>query len=337
MTINSPETPRGTGSKKEEDSPNSDTTGLTVASSTADGADLELKQSASEVREEPGILGKVGDVEDNVPKEIKDKTYQSSEEFCKDLEKYGLQDCKHIALDSDGKACWKMVASQFHKAAVNAIEKAVEKAEVVVYTDKEPTFQVEGSHGGLVVEKEPDLAIWGTGRIADGEPAVVSISNGPKRLRATMDPNVIIEFSWTNKLPKEISKFNEQMNKHMHAGSLGKVEVGFLIKTIPLLDNSYPGRHDSEQEIIEKPICGFDVFKARAGETVGDDSDRHLTYRVGNEDSSVIEISGKDLGEGSRSEDVLVSIPLSAVREALKKRGVSFQQEDNQQYGNALA
>ena len=325
MTTNSPETPRDSGSKKEEDSPKSDTTGPTVASSTADGEDLELKQ----------ISGKGGAVEDNVPKEIKDKTYQSSEEFYKDLEKYGLQDCKYIALDSDGKAYWKMVASQFHKAAVNAIERAVEKAEVVVYTDKEPTLQVAGSHGGLVVEKEPDLAIWGKGRIADGEPAVVSISNGPKRLRATMNPNVIIEFSWTNKFSKEISKFNDQMNKHMHAESLGKVEVGFLIKTIPLLNNSYPKKHDSEQEIKEKPICGFDVFKAQAGETVGEDSDRHLTYRFGNEDSSVIEITGKDLGEGSRSEDVLVSIPLSAVREALEKRGVFFQQD--QHYGNALA
>ncbi|CAB9522437.1 expressed unknown protein [Seminavis robusta] len=96
MTTDTPETPRRGGITKEEP----------LASSTADGADLGLKQSVSEESVEPRIWGKVGAVEDSIlPKAIKDKAYQSSEEFFKDLKKHGLQDCKY------GTSRWTLTES----------------------------------------------------------------------------------------------------------------------------------------------------------------------------------------------------------------------------------
>jgi hypothetical protein len=72
-----------------------------------------------------------------------------------------------------------------------------------------------------------------------------------------MNPNVIIEFSWTDKIENELWKLQEQMTDYIK--DLGTVNLGFLIKTIPVKEQKYPSWEDRSV-----PLAGFDVYCFRS-------------------------------------------------------------------------
>ena len=331
MTLTAPKTPKAGSGSINTDSPQSDSTEQTVASSTADvlsGKDLKRISSEGGSGDWDLLLDKTPeDINFKIPEDIKAKTYTSLEEFEKDLGTHRLQDCKYIALGLDGKAYNKMVAGPFHKTAVitmkSIVEEAVKDANFAVYIYLEPTIKVSGNHPGLIAYKEPDLALWGEGRMDDllKLPETVTYPIGNKRRIGQKNPNVVIEFSWRNELADEIVKFNAQMTKCSDVGQLGAVQLGYLIKTIPLHKKKYPEEQDGVDEVQKKPIWGFDVYKAQAGEVVKE-SERHLIYRVGGDETGALQIKGRDLGVDGRADDVLINIPLSSIRKGLERRNL---------------
>jgi hypothetical protein len=134
-----------------------------------------------------------------------------------------------------------------------------------------------------------------------------------------MNPDVIIEFSWTNKIETEIWKLQQQITDHIQA--LGVDKLGFLIKAKPAEGTSFPTVLDRNV-----PLCGFDVYRFRAGEAATTMAlpDPFLEYRVGSEEAktTAIEISGTDLGRSNPEHGV--RIPLSAIRRSCEKSGLVF-------------
>ncbi|CAB9530450.1 hypothetical protein SEMRO_2887_G339410.1 [Seminavis robusta] len=83
------------------------------------------------------------------------------------------------------------------------------------------------------VKKDSDMAVWGNERLKMTrrvKPKTMTVDGweGPH----DMNPHVIFEVSWTNKLKEEeIPKFRRQMDNHV--GEVGEIKLGFLIKSIP--------------------------------------------------------------------------------------------------------
>ena len=131
-----------------------------------------------------------------------------------------------------------------------------------------------------------------------------------------MNPHVIIEFSWANKIETEIWKLQEQVAGHIH--NLGVVRLGFLIKAKPADGAKFPTVLDRNV-----PLSGFDVYRFRSGETTTL-PDPILEYRVGCEEAETmaIEISGTDLGRSNQEHGI--SIPLSTIRKSCEMSGLVF-------------
>jgi hypothetical protein len=74
-----------------------------------------------------------------------------------------------------------------------------------------------------------------------------------------MNPNAIIEVSWTNKIDDELDKFALQVNRFR--SEHGAIKVGYLIKFIPLKNDEL-----STEENPNRPVVGYDVYRMEAGE-----------------------------------------------------------------------
>ena len=116
------------------------------------------------------------------------------------------------------------------------------------------------------------------------------------------------------------SKFRRQMDEH--DGALGAIEVGFLIKAIPVSGTKLPPEDDPSSI----PVCGFDVYEARPGN--GKDviaGHPNHKYRVDEMEDTFITIPGSDLGDGDYSN---IDFPLQKVRDVLDEDlGVVFQRQ----------
>ena len=157
--------------------------------------------------------------------------------------------------------------TSYHIQAVEAIDAAVKATNSDLHTEEEPIIY----RVGTTKKKYPDLAVWGKERLGeDGEPKVINLDGVPMQA----NPQVIIEFSWSNPLSTETEKISVQMTEHLQA--LGHVNMGILIKTISTSGTDYP----VDRNPSEPPLCGFDVYTLGRGESIDENADP-LKYRFG--------------------------------------------------------
>jgi hypothetical protein len=252
--------------------------------------------------------------QEGLPQEIRSKTYTpigeaaAEADLVKDLETFGLiDDYKYIGLNSEGKAYIKETPTPFHEEAIEEIAEAVDNKHAGVFA--KTNFEIK-LYGGAI-GKFPDLAIWGPQR-------VVTRASGKKKEKkkkvdefpyeVSMNPHVIIEFSWRNKLiAEEIPKFALEMKDHHE--SLGEITVGFLIKTIPSKGTPFPTFLDRSI-----PLCGFDVYELRRGQGPVIPTEPTLRYRVNESENVFITVTGEDLGCPSTEG---FQIPLGCIRDRL--------------------
>jgi hypothetical protein len=249
----------------------------------------------------------------------------AEEELFQDLKKHCLLDSdKVIVINEDGKAVWSM-PTVFHQDALQKLLNIVNKC------SEEENPLLAQADIPLFVDKKtkrcrhPDVSIWGPGRLeveedGDFNRRFISIDGFPGE--NSMNPHVIIEFSWTNKIENALWKLQEQMTDYIK--DLGTVNLGFLIKAIPVKGKKCPSAEDRSV-----PLAGFDVYRFRSCETFDTTPEPILKYRVGTNEATsvVIEISGRDLGRRNPEVAEAVRIPLSAIRRVCEKWGLKFEAE----------
>jgi hypothetical protein len=266
-----------------------------------------------------------------LPEEIKLKSYPSSslvsaeEELFQDLKKHCLLDSdKVIVINEGGKAVWSM-PTVFHRYALQKLLQIVNKS-----CSEEENPLLAQADIPLFVDKKtkrcrhPDaVSIWGSDRLEVEEDdnfdqKYISIEGMPYAI----NPHVIIEFSWTNKIENELWNLQEQMTDYIKY--LGTVNLGFLINAIPVKGKKCPSAEDHSVT-----LPGFDVYRFRSCETADTTPEPILKYRVGTNEatSMVIEISGRDLGRRNPEEAEAVCIPLSGIRGVCEKWGLQFEAE----------
>jgi hypothetical protein len=245
--------------------------------------------------------------QDGFPDAIKNKHYRLESDLVNDLEEYELLDeYKYITLNEEGVAYRTEMPSIFHEVAVGELKAIVLQqcgGQLLVQSNFEMNFP-DGT------SRYPDLAIWGEERVEGPASSTTETGSGslipqPKTkevdefgFEVQMNPHVIIEFSWTNKLTDEIAKFKKQMAEHME--SLGTVNVGFLITAVPTRGTALPTKKNREI-----PICGFDVYEIRdTGSQALLETEPSLDYRIGVNDDEAITITDKELGRSSESSEV---------------------------------
>ena len=296
-------------------------------SAAAKGSSGSYVPAVEGVHEEEGEEEEDEEIDqEGLPEEIKEKTYLGEEgevQLMKDLEKHDLAD-NHVALNSQGKACWREMPTDFHQTAIQEIEDCITASEGhkdQLFVGANLANVKVGNQGN---KKEPDLVVWGKSRLKTCKgnrvrpiTMQVAASNASRR----MNPHVVFEFSWSNKLKtKEIPKFRRQMDEH--DGALGAIALGFLIKAIPASGTSLPPEDDPSSI----PICGFDVYEARPGngKDVKAGHPNHK-YRVDEIEDTFITISSGDLGDGDYAN---IDIPLQNIRDVLDEDlGVVFQRQ----------
>lgn len=323
---------KGSGGNASGYSPESATSHST-ASSTQVGSVGSL--TVEELQE-----GEIEPLQEGLPEAISKKIYRSTEETCaeeqlvEDLREHGLLDShKFIGLDKKGRAYFLEMATRFHEEAVDEIDSQILSQSVDSDGDDDSLQLLTRCAYPINIlrfRKYPDLAIYGSERIVKGRGKTKVKMSRVERfdLPNPVNPNVIIEFSWSNKLDQEISKLNLQMTDH--EPSLGLVNVGYLIKAIPAKGKFCPTERD-----FSIPVCGFDVYVARRDNPIPVNSEPAFKYRVQNEQhvgydkekDASIEIAGVDLGRSSSDPGVRIS--LSSIRDQLVGRcGLTFQPEE---------
>ncbi|CAB9524249.1 expressed unknown protein [Seminavis robusta] len=226
--------------------------------------------------------------EEELPVEIQERVYSEGEkgelELLEDLKKHGLEDYDcHVDLDDEGRTHLR-IPTDVHQMAVKAMEyRFTDGQSEPLCTDRDPNVRVTKGPK----KKNPDLAVWGKERLNKFKvPKTVGIG-GNELFKPRMNPHVIIEFSWTNKLKeKEIPKFNRQMKDNV--ADLGQINLGFLFKA-----KAANGKElAKEEEAASVPLCGYDVYKAESGEQLTPGQPPFLQYRIGVHEDASITIPG---------------------------------------------
>ena len=140
------------------------------------------------------------------------------------------------------------------------------------------------------VKRCPDFAIYGPDRLDDeGEVRVV---NGK-----SMNPHVIIQFSWTTPLAKEKCAIDDMM---MYGGTgeyihLGRPDVAYLIKTL----RGGP----------ELRVYGFDVFQVARNQRTRDEPTMRYRCTDGVQEDVAISITPASMGlEGDQGEPFTIAM-----------------------------
>ncbi|KAG7347003.1 hypothetical protein IV203_006072 [Nitzschia inconspicua] len=305
-------------------SPQSDTSDSTTFASKS----CTSTYSSGSDPPQPGSSPTLEDPQEGLPEEIMRKTYPTSnlvsaeDELFEDLKEHSMEDSdKVIVINQDGKAIWAM-PSVFHQYVLQKLLQIINKC-----SEEEDPLLAQADIPLLVDKKtkrcrHPDVSIWGPGRLEveeDGDAGQKFISVEGMPGECAMNPHVIIEFSWTNQIENELWKLQEQMKEYVE--DLGTVNLGLLIKAIPVKGKKCPSLED-----LSVPLAGFDVYCFRSRVTTDTTSEPILKYRLGTDEATtVIEISGRDLGRRNPAE--AVRIPLSAIRRVCEKWGLKFKAE----------
>ncbi|KAL3904256.1 MAG: hypothetical protein SGARI_005002 [Bacillariaceae sp.] len=187
-------------------------------------------------------------------------------------------------------------------------------------TDNNPIYAetsccLKLKHGG---EKHPDIFIFGKPRtdICGGSRDVKLVPVAGS-LKTCMNPHAIIEVVWSNNIESELNKFALQLNQHDQ--KFGVINVGYLIKFIPLQKNEFPTKDHPR-----RAICGIDVYRMEAlkdGANIATEAFLFLKWRHGEDpkDTAII-FTAEEL-----EQECDFSISLERIVEALKHLGITFQ------------
>lgn len=298
------------------DSPQSDNSDDTAATAVTKASTLceESNQTTNLTLEE---------LQEDLPEEIKTKTYPSSnflsaeDELYEDLKSHSLENSdKVIVINADGKAIWSM-PTIFQQDAIQKLLKIVNacsKTKDPLLAQADIPLLIDKKKGKF---EHPDISIWGPSRLdEDCDPRFIPVDGFPGK--NSMNPHVIIKFIWTNDLKTEICNLKKQMTDHIQ--DLGVVKLGFLIKAKPAKGTAFPTVLDRNA-----PLAGFDVYQFWAGDPATSvPEETYIEYRAGgyDEDAMAIEISAADLGRSNQEE--AVRVPLTAIRRVCEKRGLVF-------------
>lgn len=258
---------------------------------------------------------------DGLPGNIKTTYYVKEADLVKDLEKFGLlDDYKHIALTEVhcGRAYRLEMPTDFHEQTCRGLGAQISTkcgSGLLWMTNS----QIHFSDGST---RFPDLAIFGETRVDVDKTTGLK---DPKReeckelgCNSYVNPHVLIEFSWTHEMKVEVPKFVKQMEEHPQ--ELGRINVGFLIKTIPTNSSKdYPKFGD-----LSNPICGFDVYEFCGERCEIVNGEPTSKYRVGVNEETYFEIRDEDLG---RNGEKSYRFPLGYIRERLESLEVKFEEK----------
>jgi len=224
-----------------------------------------------------------------------------------------------------GKAYVEM-PTKYHEDIVNVIKAIINGQSTAadpVYATANGVIELT-NHSG----KHPDIFIFGKDRTKDfyGSRINKKIEIHKKKKQRTesteiqvsmenMNPDAIIEISWTNLIGNELEKFALQMKKF--EPNLGVIKVGYLIKFIPKTKSKMPTSED-----LSHPLVGFDVYRMK---TRDKKPALMCEWRYGQGDPHLkphltLEAEVLDRGPGAD-----VSIPLMPIVDELVEWGVKFE------------
>jgi len=246
-----------------------------------------------------------------------------------DLEAADLLDekfIKDIFIDTETGKPYVEMPSKYHHGVIHALEGAVNSQSTMT----DPVLVQ--THGSITlkndVEKEPDILIYGPDRTEnlEDERAIRLVD------RNDMNPNAIIEVSWTNKIEDEKGKFCLQMQEHKR--ELGIIKVGYLIKFIPKHRNKYPKNNADEAHLADRPLVGIEVYRMESSNQVGDEEPtiapdltmvREWRFDANDPENypEDFKITAEELGQGGQGEGV--SFSFKKIVRALTRRGVVFE------------
>lgn len=200
-----------------------------------------------------------------LPEEInKKKKYGCERELRIDLEYFGVSDL-HIILNKQGFACWREMPGEAHRFAVGEIVDLFDawKNGRLLRGEKEANVFVNDSFSHPKNEKRcPDFAIFGPSRLQRRKIRTVSGKG--------MNPHVIIQFSWANRIEDEALLAIDDMMHYAGVGEYSGLErpnVAYLIKAL---------RRGKERT---SPVYGFNVFQVDQNQSTPDEPT--MKYRCG--------------------------------------------------------
>jgi len=253
--------------------------------------------------------------QESLPSELKGTLYNDEGELWEAQQKIGLSDLQ-IVLDSEGCAVWREMPDTKHNAGVDVILDEFEKWK------QEQGAVLLGKKGADVFVSQsfernkkrcPDFAIWGPDRLKERGRV-----RGNADLEKVMNPHVMFQFSWGNKIEGEKHAVDDMP---MFAGwddlaSLGRPNVLYFIKVKQKGDPNNPQPNS--------PVNGFAVCEVRRGELVG--TDPTFTCPVGENEDVTIEVAPEDIWVATRCQPFLIS--LSEIRAEMEDVSVVFEAEN---------
>ena len=274
-----------------------------------------------------------GKTEFVLPAEITSKDYsafgakEAEEQLWKDLKDFDpdfaeKEFVKYLFLDENGKAYVSM-PTEFHEGVID----------VLIGIIKEKSTSAERIHssanGSIGLEesetqKYPDIYVFGPDRVEVKHCLTSKFRyavDGGKL--GKMNPHAVIEVSWSNGIAAELKKLAMQINHHDR--DFGRINVGYLIKFIPLKKGALPTKKDRK-----KPLWGLDIYRmestADGSEALcPDEGHTWYSWRHGQDfEGKEIEFTIDELGTTSN-----VSIPVEWIVDTVKDFGVIFQSPPN--------
>ena len=265
--------------------------------------------------------------EDFLPEWIKNKKYseiyeEADKQLWEDLRKEDEETggsfleqafIKHIFIDVVTRQAYvEMPTTKYHE------EVTYEVGGVVNLQSTQARPVLAKANGGIDLTtgsfKKPDIFIFGQDRL---EIRNIRRAMTVKKIQFNpMNPNAIIEVSWTNNLENELAKFALQMNRY--CDELGAINVGYLIKFIPRDRGQYPTANEPG-----RPLVGIDVYRMEPGETIYNPDQPFSRWRHGENYPDDLEITGEHLGQDPQGEGV--SIPFDIIVDVLTELGVVFE------------
>ena len=224
---------------------------------------------------------------------------------------------KYIFIDVESRQAYVKMPTFFHEKLVKALRSKINSQS----TEARPVLADKSDGIDLANDsrKYPDISIHAQDRTEFDEDGTLQQREYEFE---PMNPNAIIEVSWSNKLGDELEKFAVQINECDDSGELGAINVGYLIKPIPRTRGQYPTKIDR----TGNPLVGINVYRmerAQNGETTPTPLPEQpfIQWRHGEPYPGDLVITGEHLGQGPQGG---VSIPFGRIVGALIAVGVRF-------------
>jgi hypothetical protein len=257
----------------------------------------------------------LGAFQEGLPEELQGTVFKDEGELWKVQEKIGLSDLQ-IILNSEGFAVLREMPETKHRIGVSLIDHEFSKwkqEQGAVLSGQRETDVFLSDSFERNKKRCPDFAIWGPDRLTEcGKIRVIA------NLKEQMNPHVIFQFSWGNKLEKEklaIDDMSIYGGQGDDLAPLGKPKVLYLIKAL---------QKGGSNVQPDSPVYGFDVYVVRQGERTA--ADPTLRYRVGGTEDITIVVAPEDMGLPHDANSF--SFSLSDIRVDMEEVGVVFEAEN---------